>query len=733
MSTSRAVAPQIPDFELLRLIGRGSYGEVWLARGVTGALRAVKIVRRERFADNEPFAREFRGVAEAMQLVAEAHQLALLHAGENRDEGFFYYVMELADDAAHARDIDVARYVPLTLKELRARRGRLPIAECVRHGVELARALATLHGRGLLHRDVKPSNVILVNGTAKLADVGLVAAAREAHTFVGTEGFVPPDGPGTPGADVYALGKVLYELATGIDRADFPQIPADLGPPTERAAFFSLNDVLLRACDDSPRRRHRDGAALLADLTALQQGERRRPQRRAVRRSMALAAAASLALAGLGFGISRVGGERTQHPAYSDIRDDEARRLVAQAWQAVHGAPEPSRPELDTARALSRRATELDPGSGDVWAASAYVESWYVAQNIDRTPARREVARVQAARARQLAPRSFESRLAHACVLVRSEGYTALHSGGPKTLGPVVAEAEPMLRALLAERPEEPRTLYALGQLLYLAARTDESAAVFERLGRHREWATTAHAAKGWTYAGVGRWEEAMAEAERSIALRPFFGNLVLKLSIAQNWLGDLDLARRTLERLPADELREDIGVVAAAMLHWWRREPAEMLRYLKAVPREWLQTNGYTGPKDFWAGRAHAMAGRPDLARLAWRAGLRLVDQRIGDDPNSGKLHFIKGQLHALLDEAAVARDEFELAEKLSGGGTMIYRWAMLGEVVDVNRALKGMPWARLRHWPELDPLRADPRFQSELQAAAVDPRRSPDARVAR
>jgi TolB-like protein len=290
-------APRIPDYELLRLIGRGSYGDVWLARGVTGIYRAIKVVWSERFADAKPFECEFRGLKEFAAIsLGESIQLALLHVGRNDEAGFFYYVMELADDAERGREIDPARYVQLTLTELRARRGRLPAEECVTFGVELARVLAGLHAHGLVHRDIKPSNVILVGGVPKLADIGLVAPATDARTFVGTEGFMPPEGPGSPGADVFALGKVLYELSTGFDRRQFPQLPPDLDRLPDHRGLLKLNEVILRACDPLPRLRYPDGRMLLADLLTLQAG---RPVRRPApgRRVALLAAAAAVALA----------------------------------------------------------------------------------------------------------------------------------------------------------------------------------------------------------------------------------------------------------------------------------------------------------------------------------------------------------------------------------------------------------------------------------------------------
>ena len=284
--------PVIPDYELLRRIGQGAYGDVWLARGLTGVYRAIKIVWRDRFDDPAPYHREFRGVKEAMAISLEAGQLPLLHIGQDEKAGYFYYVMELADDVKSGRTIDPERYVPLTLKELKARHGRLPAAQCLAFAEELAQALAALHARGLVHRDIKPSNVVIVHGQPKLADIGLLASANDAQTYVGTQGYLAPEGPGSPAADVFALGRLLYELATGFDREEFPRMPADVTDRAERTALFAFNEVLLRAGEPRAEQRYRDGAALLADLRA----RRERMNRRRARGRMTLALAGVAAI-----------------------------------------------------------------------------------------------------------------------------------------------------------------------------------------------------------------------------------------------------------------------------------------------------------------------------------------------------------------------------------------------------------------------------------------------------
>src|SRR5512143_673561 len=85
--------PQIPDHELLCPIGRGAYGQVWLARNVVGTLRAVKAVYRQDFADPQPFEREFKGI-QKFEPVSRLHDglIDILQIGRNESEGYFYYV-----------------------------------------------------------------------------------------------------------------------------------------------------------------------------------------------------------------------------------------------------------------------------------------------------------------------------------------------------------------------------------------------------------------------------------------------------------------------------------------------------------------------------------------------------------------------------------------------------------------------------------------------------------------
>jgi len=264
----------IPDHQLLRRIARGSYGEVWMARSSMGMLRAIKIVHRKSFQDQRPFERELSGIRR-FEPISRSHEgfVDVLHAGIKESEGYFYYIMELADDLHKGQDIDPQNYEPRTLARELAPHGKLPIQECLSLGLGLSRALAELHGHGLVHRDIKPSNIIFVHGVPKLADIGLVADMDEARSYVGTEGFIPPEGPGRPQADIYGLGKVLYEACTGRDRNDFPDLPSNWDHRLESDLFLELNEVILHACKNDVAKRYQTASDMHGDLVLLSNGK----------------------------------------------------------------------------------------------------------------------------------------------------------------------------------------------------------------------------------------------------------------------------------------------------------------------------------------------------------------------------------------------------------------------------------------------------------------------------
>jgi hypothetical protein len=123
----------IPDHTLIRCVGKGAYGEVWLARNAIGAFHAVKIVRRRDFPRDEPYEREFKGIQKFMP-ISRSHPgfVNVLHVGRNDTAGAFFYIMEAADDQTSGQRIDPEAYAPKTLSSELARRGKLQPEECLR-------------------------------------------------------------------------------------------------------------------------------------------------------------------------------------------------------------------------------------------------------------------------------------------------------------------------------------------------------------------------------------------------------------------------------------------------------------------------------------------------------------------------------------------------------------------------------------------------------------------------
>src|SRR6187401_2639991 len=127
---------------------------------------------------------------------AQAGRASRLSEGSNK-AGHVSRLPQRSSTGKSSETLD-ARYSACTLRLELKQDGVLPIDRCIEIGHALASALAYLHTHQLVHRDVKPSNVIFVGGVPKLADIGLVAGVDDARSFVGTEGYIPPEGPGAP-------------------------------------------------------------------------------------------------------------------------------------------------------------------------------------------------------------------------------------------------------------------------------------------------------------------------------------------------------------------------------------------------------------------------------------------------------------------------------------------------------------------------------------------------------
>ena len=270
--------PKIRGYKFIHPpFGRGAYGQVWLAKNAAGQWRALKVVYLKHFGNNAaPFERELSGISRYQPVSRQHPALLQVDFVSEIEAGYFYYVMELGDAMEPNWEGKPKQYQPRDLANERARFAgyRLPFKECVRIALSLAEALEFLHQHGLTHRDIKPQNVIFVHDQPKLADMGLIAGIRppdQVQTYVGTPGYLPPppELPGTPQADIYALGMLLYVISTGRSAAQFPEIATTMDTD-QSVSFIQLNDIILTACDADLNRRYSSAAGFARALRALQ-------------------------------------------------------------------------------------------------------------------------------------------------------------------------------------------------------------------------------------------------------------------------------------------------------------------------------------------------------------------------------------------------------------------------------------------------------------------------------
>jgi serine/threonine protein kinase len=198
----------VGEYRLEELLGEGAAGVVFRAGAPDGATVAVKVLRPERASDDILRAR-FRREARLAREIESRHVAPILELGERDDVAYVVLPFYAGGSLATRLRTD----------------GRLTLDETVELAAQLGRGLDALHVRGILHRDVKPSNVLLDrDGTAALSDFGLARTAEstrltEEGQVVGTPHYLAPElidgGDATRASDVYALGCVLYECLVG--------------------------------------------------------------------------------------------------------------------------------------------------------------------------------------------------------------------------------------------------------------------------------------------------------------------------------------------------------------------------------------------------------------------------------------------------------------------------------------------------------------------------------------
>lgn len=238
---------EIKGYTPVCLCGKGAYGQVWLVIDAVGNQRALKIVSKSVLGGD--WEREFKGL-KLYQTKIKSHPnlIQIFHVADCDD--FLYYTMECADNLG-----DEQNYIPSTLENWVKQWGALGVDTLLPVFDQLLDGIEALHDNGLIHRDIKPDNIIFVGAKPKLGDIGLVSSVSRTLSLVGTQSYIPPEfltGEAKElkqSVDIYALGKTLYRAFSGQQPDCFPVVPHKL---LINDGVKRLNALSKRACDVRP-------------------------------------------------------------------------------------------------------------------------------------------------------------------------------------------------------------------------------------------------------------------------------------------------------------------------------------------------------------------------------------------------------------------------------------------------------------------------------------------------
>jgi serine/threonine protein kinase len=272
MSNDPLLGRRLANFQIERPLGRGGMAQVYYGQDVK--LRrpvAIKVIDA-RYRNNPAYAQRF--VREAQTIATWRHENIIQIYYADDQEGFYYFVMEYIDGT------DLAQI----LEQAKTQHRQLSQQEVIRLGRAIASALDYAHSKGVIHRDVKPSNVLVDReGRVVLADFGLAMDAEMGSIgeVFGSAHYVAPEqarssADAVPQSDLYALGVILYEMLTGRVPFDDPSSTVvaiqhfTAPPPPPRSLNPNLNlqteAVLLKALSKAPADRYQTGQELIEAL-----------------------------------------------------------------------------------------------------------------------------------------------------------------------------------------------------------------------------------------------------------------------------------------------------------------------------------------------------------------------------------------------------------------------------------------------------------------------------------
>ncbi len=275
MSTSDTLINTLFDgrYRIVRKLGSGGMANVYLAEDEDLGRRVAIKILNERYANDELFIERFRREAKSAAALSHPNIVSVYDRGEA--EGTYYIAMEVIEGRS--------------LKELIMTRGPLPIAQALAYTHEILEALRFAHRHGIIHRDIKPHN-ILIGERLKVTDFGIARAGAsqmtEAGSIMGTAQYLSPEqargAPVTASSDLYSAGIVLYEMLTGkvpftgdsaIEIAmkhlnDAPRPPSKIRPEIPE----ELDTVVLRALAKNPEDRYQTAEEFSEDLHRVEAG-----------------------------------------------------------------------------------------------------------------------------------------------------------------------------------------------------------------------------------------------------------------------------------------------------------------------------------------------------------------------------------------------------------------------------------------------------------------------------